>query len=113
MSDFRDELRKITAQLARESVQICMVSIKYDKAADWSVNELSRVRNIADRDITALINNHRPEKRVGLTEIPLDNDNPSEGMTMSCAECGGYDECDCDGYNEAIDDFFHNLLVDE
>lgn len=22
-----------------------------------------------------------------------------------CEECGGYDECDCSGYNQAIDDF--------
>jgi hypothetical protein len=40
-----------------------------------------------------------PEKKQGFDVI-----------TMTCKYCGDYDDCDCSGYNEAIDKIKSNLL---
>jgi len=47
-------------------------------------------------------------KKKGLEEIIVkDGDESFESVT--CKECGGYDECDCGGYNQAITDVLNTL----
>ena len=40
------------------------------------------------------------EKKIGI-ETKIADDGEVESMT--CKECGGYDECDCEGFNAGID----------
>lgn len=46
-------------------------------------------------DLLALL----PEKKIGISEY-VDDD----GETYyTCKQCGDYDDCDCSGFNEALD----------
>jgi hypothetical protein len=51
-----------------------------------------------------------PPERVGLEEIK----DPEVDYYITCRECGGYDECDCEGFNKcrtAVTDHINSLGV--
>lgn len=41
-------------------------------------------------------------KQVGLVEKMYQEEDGKWSESYSCAKCGGYDDCDCEGFNEAI-----------
>lgn len=48
-----------------------------------------------------------PKKKTGLRDY---KDSDGE-LYVTCKECGGYDECDCSGYNQALSDMRQALTT--
>ncbi len=50
---------------------------------------------------------HLPKAKTGIEEYYDGQDE----QYFTCKECGGYDECDCSGYNQAILDIKDILIL--
>jgi len=55
-----------------------------------------------------IVEKAKPDEKVGIKTY----DEGTEDEYIVCKECGGYDECDCSGFNQAIATY-HSRLLEE
>lgn len=87
-----------TQLLIREGI---MQSVSDSKKINITQEMVDEAKAQAKADLYQLMLSLKPEEKEGVKEY---RDSDGEAY-LTCKTCGGYDECDCDGYNEALADW--------
>ena len=62
--------------------------------------------------LTNVVERMKETKKEGLVPVAV-SQHPEDGQCLICKECGDYDDCDCEGFNHALQtqiDYLEDVL---